>query len=290
MRILAIGDFHGRFPAKLKKKVEKLAYDVIISPGDFCGDHHIKLFFKHSYGTDKALWEFIGKKKYIDITRQNVKEGNQILSYLKSLNKPLFVVTGNHDHAGWREVGAMDKTNANFSFENKLATREFIRKLKISDLDFAKAKFDGIELVGYPRSSYPGIVRNIEKKKGYRETWSPEQTRKDYADHKGRMSKLFINPSNTIFLSHNVPYRTTLDKIQPKGTEKKKLVHYGSALVKDLIRTYQPRLVIAGHMHENPGKQRIGKTVVVNPGAAMDGRCALIELTEKNIRVRLIKV
>jgi hypothetical protein len=35
VRILAMGDFHGKIPYKLKKKIEKLAFDVIISPGDF---------------------------------------------------------------------------------------------------------------------------------------------------------------------------------------------------------------------------------------------------------------
>jgi Icc-related predicted phosphoesterase len=289
VRILAIGDFHGRFPKKLKKKVEKLAYDMIISPGDFNGDHHIKLFFKHAYGTDKDLWEVIGKKKYLDMIKQNIQEGNKILAYLKRLKMPLFVVTGNHDHAGWNEVGVRITDNIEPE-KSKIATKTFLLKQKIPTLDFTKAKFQSFDLVGYPRSTYPGIVRKSELKKydgGTR--WTPERTRKDYMDHKKKMSKLFTDPANTIFVSHNVPYRTKLDKISSKGHEKARNKHYGSALVKELIKTYQPRLVIAGHMHENPGKIRIGKTVIINPGAVKDGRCALIELTEKQVRVRLIK-
>jgi len=115
-----------------------------------------------------------------------------------------------------------------------------------------------------------------------------EKIKKDYKVHKKKMSKFFKGAKNTIFISHNVPYMTKLDNISQKGHVLARNKHYGSYLVKQLIKKYQPRLVIAGHMHENPGKIRIGKTIVVNPGAAMDGRAALIELTDKHIRVRFI--
>jgi predicted phosphodiesterase len=35
MKILAIGDFHGKFPAKLKKEARKV--DLILSTGDYAG-------------------------------------------------------------------------------------------------------------------------------------------------------------------------------------------------------------------------------------------------------------
>jgi Icc-related predicted phosphoesterase len=288
MRILAIGDFHGRFSAKLKKLISKYEYDVIISPGDFCGDKHIKLFFKHAYGKDIELWEVLGSKEYIKIMKQGEKEGELVISYLKNLNKPFFIVTGNHDHAGHRDVGMVREKFPPKGFDDKM-TLKFLNKLKVPVLDFAKKQFQEFDLIGYPRSTYPGIVlKHMLKKKKYGKKFY-KQVPIDYANFQKKLDKLFTDPSKTIFVSHNVPYRTTLDKIGPKGHKLARGKHYGSALTKELIKTHQPRLVIAGHMHENPGKIRIGKTVVVNPGAAMDGRAALITLTDKQVKVKFLK-
>jgi Icc-related predicted phosphoesterase len=37
-------------------------------------------------------------------------------------------------------------------------------------------------------------------------------------------------------------------------------------------------------MHENPGKDKIGKTLIINPGYAYDGRYAIIDLKGKKIK------
>lgn len=48
MRILAIGDLHGKFPSKLNKTfIKKNKIDVIISPGDFGADKTSKYVFKY---------------------------------------------------------------------------------------------------------------------------------------------------------------------------------------------------------------------------------------------------
>jgi Icc-related predicted phosphoesterase len=200
----------------------------------------------------------------------------------------MFVVTGNTDYAGQMDIGQF--TDKMPKAHNKKQTLKFLKKLKIPVLDFAKKKFNEFEIVGYPRSSYPGIfTKKMLKKKTYYKDRIHKQ-KKDYLEHKKKIEKLLTAPSKTIFLSHNVPYRTKLDKISAQAHEKVRNQHYGSALVKELIKKHQPRLVIAGHMHENPGKIRIGKTVVVNPGAAVDGRAALIELTDKQVKVSLISI
>lgn len=95
----------------------------------------------------------------------------------------------------------------------------------------------------------------------------------------------------TIFIAHNCPYMTKLDKIKSKGAPKEvKGKHYGDFITKQLIKKYRPLLVICGHMHENQGMQKVGKTTVINTGAAYDGKAALIELEgEKIKRVKFIK-
>ena len=72
MKILAIGDFHGKFPVKLKERIEKEKVDLIISQGDFCGNAELsRLFFKHVYRKELELWQVIGKKKSNQLDRKN---------------------------------------------------------------------------------------------------------------------------------------------------------------------------------------------------------------------------
>ena len=52
MKILAIGDFHGKFPQKLKKRVKKEKIDLIVSPGDYFPWRLKEKFFQKIYGTN----------------------------------------------------------------------------------------------------------------------------------------------------------------------------------------------------------------------------------------------
>ena len=69
-----------------------------------------------------------------------------------------------------------------------------------------------------------------------------------------------LTPNQKVVLvTHAPPYKTNLDKI---GND-----YVGNADIRKGIERIQPILAIAGHIHENEGKQdRIGKTVCVNPG------------------------
>ena len=89
-----------------------------------------------------------------------------------------------------------------------------------------------------------------------------------------------------LFLTHNCPYNTKLDKLK-RGPQKGK--HFGSYLEKELIKKYAPNIVLCGHVHENQGKHMIGKTLVVNPGAAVDGKAAIIDFNEKHNKVEKVK-
>lgn len=66
MKILAIGDFHGKFPEKLKKRIVKEKADLIISVGDHPDTSKLRtLEFKH---WDKLTkWgdfeKIVGKKR-----------------------------------------------------------------------------------------------------------------------------------------------------------------------------------------------------------------------------------
>jgi Icc-related predicted phosphoesterase len=145
-------------------------------------------------------------------------------------------------------------------------------------IDFKSVRFGGYNFVGYPRSTYPG--KTSENKK------IEARIKKDNKKLYERYKKLFRgNNKNTVFLTHNCPYNTKLDKVK-KGPQKGE--HYGSWLVRKIAVHLRPRLIICGHMHENVGREVLGRSLVVNAGAAYEGRAAIVELGKK-VKIRFIK-
>ena len=53
--------------------------------------------------------------------------------------------------------------------------------------------------------------------------------------------------------------------------------HVGWEPYNKIIRKYSPKLALCGHMHEYQGKKMLGKSLVVNPGAASEGKFAMID-------------
>ncbi len=75
-----------------------------------------------------------------------------------------------------------------------------------------------------------------------------------------------------IIVSHPPPVKTKVDKVFLGH-------HVGSKAVRGIIERFQPDLVICGHIHEARGVDRIGKTVVINPGP-FPKHCAIISLSK----------
>ncbi len=72
-----------------------------------------------------------------------------------------------------------------------------------------------------------------------------------------------------VMASHPPPFNTDLDKTGG--------MHVGSKKVREFIETYEPDLVLCGHIHEARGQDMIGKTVIINPGPFHTGR-ALVNI------------
>lgn len=286
MKILAIGDFHGKFPQKLVRLAGRKDVDLIVTQGDFCGNAELgRLFFKYAYGTDRELREFIGLKKVRELDRKNFLAGLKVIRKLNSLDKKVIGVRGNWDPVDWRDIGfASKKDPYRRRFDYVLGR---VKNIKI--IDFSSCRQLGLNFVGYPRSTYPGkITKHIEEKIKKRDEKSAfkiiRKIKKDNKELFKKFKKRFT--SNTIFISHNCLYNTKLDKIK-KGIQKGK--HYGSFLARKITCELKPKLVICGHMHENQGKCKIGNSLVVNPGAAADGKAAIIEFDEKTKKVTNVK-
>jgi Icc-related predicted phosphoesterase len=83
-----------------------------------------------------------------------------------------------------------------------------------------------------------------------------------------------------VLLSH-APPKGYQDRI-PNG------VHVGSEAVAAMGPKF--KVIVCGHIHEDPGVSKMGDTIVVNPGVAGEGNAAIIEIDEKgNAKVELIK-
>ena len=54
--------------------------------------------------------------------------------------------------------------------------------------------------------------------------------------------------------------------------------HKGSHSVRSFIEDYQPVLAVSGHIHEARGTDRIGSTLLVNPGPFRNGCYAVIDI------------
>ena len=89
----------------------------------------------------------------------------------------------------------------------------------------------------------------------------------------------FKNFDKWILVSHNPPYNTSLDYTRTG-------LHVGSKIVRKFIEDNKPILVITGHVHEARSKDKLGETLVVNPGPLKDNYYAEIEI-KNDVQVEL---
>lgn len=64
--------------------------------------------------------------------------------------------------------------------------------------------------------------------------------------------------------------------------------HFGSKAVTEIVRKYKSRAAISGHIHEARGVIREKDTVFLNPGPAMRGYRALMDLKGGEVEVELL--
>ncbi len=279
MRILVLGDFHGKFPRKIKEIVEKEKIEAIISLGDYCPFIYRKLWFELCYHKEEELWEIIGKKRTRKLVEKDLRLGEKVLKELNKIGVPVFTVVGNLDYSNENDVFDYKQKNHWEWYEQDFFSKIIKKYKNIKRFDYDYVRFKEIVFIGAYGHTFPGRVKS-----------------KAFRRHRKMLERLFkrFRKENklrkVIFVSHNVSYNTKLDKITSDDAHKKvKGKHYGSKLIRKIIDKYQPVLSIGGHIHEGKGIDKIGKTICLNPGAVHDNEYAVVEFDEKKGKVGKIR-
>ncbi len=89
---------------------------------------------------------------------------------------------------------------------------------------------------------------------------------------------------NRVLVTHAPPYGTKLDQIAD-GT------HVGSKSIRKFIEQKQPLVALCGHVHEARNTDKLGRTLMVNPGPISKGYAAEIAINGANeIRAKLLEL
>ena len=90
-------------------------------------------------------------------------------------------------------------------------------------------------------------------------------------------------PLHTIHMDILISHRP------PKGYQDKTPLgeHIGDEEVYKLVHSHHPRLLLCGHVHENPGYQKIEDTVILNCSVGHQGHFSLITLND-TIKIKMV--
>ena len=265
MKFLIIGDLHGNKPSIYRKD-----FDAIIAPGDFCSDAPRKVMFQAlkerlQNPKSKVTWyDLVGKKKAKQMVLQSLKDGRAILKQLNSYGVPVYLVPGNWDWTGKTEYATSKKDAWKFLQTNHYKTlTKGLKNLK--DVYHKSVNISEHIIIGHGITSGPEIPQYKEDKARLTKQ-QLLQGKKRYKKLHTKVASLFKKAKKPIiFLSHNVPFNTPIDKITDKRSPRVGY-HYGSLLTRQLIDKYQPLVCIGGHMHEHFTSCKVGETTAINAG------------------------
>ena len=267
LRILTIADAHGRKPVLAKKLIKKYNPDILICTGDIpLSDVMRKITFKHwdELSSGKTYEEIIGKKKLILLEKKTIHSMYGVLDYLDSLGKPLYMIYGNHDFNRRRIK--------DLSFKAK-SIEEYTKKCKnIKLMISSRIKIGDVNLIAIS---------------GYRRIRDMFISNKEFLR---KVQRLYsgIKRKNTILLYHDVPYNTKFDLVRNKESPMNR-EHVGDPIVNKIIKKYKPLLYICGHMHENPGVIKMGRTICLNTGLIEQNDYFIINIKDSNVSVKRVK-
>jgi Icc-related predicted phosphoesterase len=105
----------------------------------------------------------------------------------------------------------------------------------------------------------------------------PESAYADWLEKSWRKAGKY---PRSILVSHNPPKDTACDAL-PGGA------HVGSEAVRAFIEKAQPDICLCGHIHEGRATDRVGRTLVVNPGPLAQGGYVAVRLRNDELFAEL---
>lgn len=169
----------------------------------------------------------------------NEAEAREVISELKKLHPLVYAVPGNCDGGGVASVMESEGVN----IDARACTLQ--------------ARQGGVALYGIGGALSGPVSTPNEYSKG---------------ELKALLSVLSEQGEKPLILvSHQPPHNTIADRVL-------KVKHVGSDVLRKWMDSFEPLLVLTGHIHESRGFEAYGKTWVLNPGAFKDGRWAEVEI------------
>lgn len=278
VKILAMGDFHGKFPNRLKRIARRGDIDLIVCLGDYTGlDDWYPIVMKQlKLGKEGkevlSHEEIMGEKNYRQLVKKDYLAGQKVLQEINKLGKKSLIIFGNGD---WYKFSVR---RGGKSYE------KYCKKLRnIKQINYGVYNNLGFSFVGF--GGYMDIDSYFNKKE-----WGNAKNKMDLKiriQRREKMKKLFSkllgkSGKNRIFILHYPP-KGAFDII--KGGKKNHMTgkSTGIGFFTEAINKYKPKLVLCGHMHEYQGKKMMGGSLVVNPGAAKFGKAAIIDTDNRGV-------
>ncbi|USS40083.1 metallophosphoesterase [Thermococcus aggregans] len=194
----------------------------------------------------------------------------ELLEHLKGQEFDLILIAGDITHFGGRESAYnilkefLDFGKSFYAVMGNCDGRDVLELLEELNIGLhgKRVEFNGVGITGIGGSNITPFSTIWEFSE--EEIW--EILTRNYKD-------------GDIILSHVPPKDTNVDKTFV-GT------HAGSKSLRKFIEEKQPPLVICGHIHEGTGIDKIGETMIVNPGPLSRGHYAVIDFDEKEKKVK----
>ena len=276
IKIFAVGDFHGKFPKKLKNEAKKC--DLILSTGDYGGsDKLLKVVFKYFY---TGWWKEVGDKLAKEYVMEDYNSGKKILQELNKLKIPVYTIHGNWDFENTKKK----QRTAGLKLQKY---SEIIKSLNniffINKRIFNTGK---IKLSGFGGNVTPLVYLS---KSGGHSKRKRESYKRRYLKEEAQLFRTFKKRKDIdIFLAHYPP-EGYFDVVNFKGENPMNGKHVGFKPYTNYIKKYQPELFICGHMHEYQGMKKLGNTLIVATGSAKEGKAVIIDFDEKIKKVKRVR-
>ena len=231
MKILALGDPHGKLPKNLSSIIKKEGIELLICTGDH-GDAPQKPWLEEEW------------KRFEKQGRNVYKSTEEIFKELCSYKVPVLTLQGNMMLSG-KGIQMMRKIYRKY----KNLYHKNTGKLNLKGKTFIF--FDVI-----------WEENSINKDANKRSKEFTRERMKRNPKREERLNQLLRENPNAILLTHNPPY----GKVDTAWNNK----HVGSKIILNAIKKHKPNLVLCGHIHEAKGKAKIGKSEVYNLGSHGD--------------------